>query len=408
MEEKEMKRIDILKYRKISMLASSLFILLGLVAMLVFGGFNLGIDFGSGYSERVQIAPVGMYVSYEGEDSAVLSVNSNSLELQLKSAEGVSSFSYPASSYPEVESLAAQMEKDGLSVEVVDGALRTENLVSGFGYPYSLGESVRAINFATSGKDVDIEDMRQALSGVGNAKVQTLGSSYEGVFQVRLNVGEDDTQESLEREVNNALKATFGDDNVVVMQTDFVGPKFSADLLRASLIAVLIALVCILIYVAVRFRMSYAISSIVALFHDVLAMISLILIFRLEVSSTTIAAILTIIGYSLNNTIVIFDRVRENVKKEKDGDVDQIITASVNQSLTRTVITSITTLFAIVPLAVFSSGDIKLFAINLTWGILVGAYSSNFIAPAMLSILNKRFPINVFKTEEEEDPLLVD
>ena len=163
-------------------------------------------------------------------------------------------------------------------------------------------------------------------------------------------------------------------------------------------------MVFILAYVTVRFRVSYAISSLAALLHDVLAMLALILICRLEISSTTIAAILTIIGYSLNNTIVIFDRVRENVMKNREGDVGEIITTSVNQSLTRTLITSLT----IVPLAIFSAGDIKLFAINLTWGILVGAYSSNFVAPSLLLLLHKKFPINVFKEADDKDPLLED
>ena len=106
---------------------------------------------------------------------------------------------------------------------------------------------------------------------------------------------------------------------------------------------------------------------------------------------------LTIIGYSINNTIVIFDRVRENIKKEKGMDVDGIIALSVRQSLTRTVMTSLTTLVAIVPLAIFGSGDIQLFAVNLTWGIIAGAYSSNFLAPAFLHYFHRLMPIDAVK-----------
>ena len=141
--------------------------------------------------------------------------------------------------------------------------------------------------------------------------------------------------------------------------------------------------------------------------HDVLAMLSFILIFRLEVSSTTIAAVLTIIGYSLNNTIVIFDRIRENIKIEKKLDVESLISMSVRQSMTRTVITSLTTLFAIVPLAFRGSGDIQLFAINLTWGLIAGAYSSVFLAPAFLSFFHRIMPINVEKEKKEEEYSLV-
>ncbi|MBQ2259005.1 MAG: protein translocase subunit SecF [Spirochaetales bacterium] len=403
-----MRNINILKYRKISIIASSAFILIGLVAFIVLG-FNTGIDFGAGFSERVQIVPVGIKVSYSGQNAATLSISSGTLVFQERSASGLVSNTYSSDLYPTVADVAAQMEKDGLDVVVEDGSLLTSNLVSGFGFPCELTSTWKALNFATETRDVTIEDVRNALDSVGDAKVQTLGSAYEGSFQIRVNVDSSDTQESLDKEVNDALFSAFGKDNVVVMQSDFVGPKFSAELLKNSFIAIAIALALILVYVTIRFRVSYAISSLVALFHDVLAMLSLILICRLEVSSTTIAAVLTIIGYSLNNTIVIFDRVRENVSAKRNEDVDALINLSINQSLSRTLITSLTTLFAIVPLAIFSSGDIKLFAINLTWGILVGGYSSNFIAPAFLSSLHKKYPINVFKEKEDEvDPLLED
>lgn len=403
-----MRKINVLKYKKISMIVSSAFIVLGIAAFFLFG-FNTGIDFGSGYSQRVQIVPVGLSVSYNGSNTATLSVSSGTLVYQERSSSGVVSKAYSPDMYPTVGDMAKEMEVDGLTVSVSDGSLMTANLVSGFGFPCTLTSTPKALNFATETRDVTIEDVRDALASAGDAKVQTLGSAYEGSFQIRVNVESSDTQESLSAAVNNALYEAFGKDNVVIMQSDFVGPKFSAELLRNSFIAILVALVFILIYVAVRFRFAYAISSLLALFHDVLAMLSMILILRLEVSSTTIAAVLTIIGYSLNNTIVIFDRVRENISANRNGNVDELIILSINQSLTRTLITSLTTLFAIVPLAIFSSGDIKLFAINLTWGILVGTYSSNFIAPALLSMLHKKFPINVFKEKEDEvDPLLVD
>lgn len=404
-----MKEFNVLKYKKISMIVSLAFLLIGVAAFIFFKGFNTGIDFGSGYSERVQIVPVGFEVSYDGTENTVLGVSGNTLEVQKRSSSGVTVFSYPASSYPTAGDVALQMEKDGLKVNVIDGSLETGRLISGFGYPVTLGQDSFAVNFSTPTRDVSIEDVRDALSEVGEVKVQTLGTSSEGGFQIRMNASETDTQASLDKKVNDALYKAFGKDNVVVMQSDFVGPKFSADLLRASFIAILIALVFILIYVTVRFRVSYALSSLAALFHDVMMMLALIVICRLEVSSTTIAAVLTIIGYSLNNTIVIFDRVRENIVKDKDGDVDEKINLAVRQSLSRTIITSLTTLFAIVPLAIFSSGDIKLFAINLTWGIIVGTYSSNFLAPGLLSVLHKRFPINIFKEKGEEvDPLLED
>lgn len=401
-----MRRIDVLKYKYAAIGVSSAFIVIGIVFFIVFGGFNTGIDFGSGFSERVQVAPLGFKASYSGQKSAVLSVSSNTLVLQLRDANGVEIHQYPESDYPTAGDVAKALSDSGISVEVKDPSLRTGNLVSGFGFPAVLSSSPFNVNFATDSKDVTIEDIREALKAVGSVNVQTVGTQSDGIFQVRLSVEDGETQSEIEAKVNAALRSAFGNDSLVVMQSDFVGPKFSSALLLNSIKAVLIAIALVLVYIAIRFRLSYALSSIIALFHDVLAMLSFILIFRLEVSSTTIAAVLTIIGYSLNNTIVIFDRVRENIKLNKKHDVCDIINRSIEQSLSRTVITSLTTLFAIVPLAIFGSGDIKLFAINLTWGVVIGAYSSNFLAPAMLSFFHKLWPINVEK-EKNEDYSLV-
>ena len=284
---------------------------------------------------------------------------------------------------------------------------RTGNVVTGFGFPAVLTSSPVKVNYATDTVDVTIEDVREALAPLGSVNVQTVGSQSEAIYQIRITVAEGDTQRDAEQKVNNLLFSAFGEKNTVVLQSDFVGPKFSSSLFRDSITGLLIALVLILGYIAIRFRFSYAISSIIALFHDVLAMLSFILIFRLEVSSTTIAAVLTIIGYSINNTIVIFDRVRENLKLEKGKSVDDVIALSVRQSLTRTIMTSLTTLVAIVPLAILGSGDIQLFAINLTWGIIAGAYSSNFLAPAFLHYFHKIMPIDKEKEKKEEEYSLV-
>ena len=213
-----MKRIDILKYRKISFIASSAFILLGVIAFVVFGGFNTGIDFGAGFSERVQVAPAGLSVSYSGSDNVVLGVSGNTLELIVRNSSGVSTYSYPASKYPTVSDLAIAFRENGLEVNVIDGSLKTDLLVSGFGFPATLSEKNTVINFATSSQDVTIENVREALEDVKGVKVQTLGTAYEGIFQIRINVGDDDTQESLENTVNSALYASFGKDNIVVMQ----------------------------------------------------------------------------------------------------------------------------------------------------------------------------------------------
>ena len=404
MEEEEMKKpFDVLRYRFIAMGASALFILAGIIAFFALG-FNTGIDFGSGYSERVSIAPVGFTVSYTGDKTAVLSVDNGTLALTMRGPEGVEEYTFDTASYPATDDIVAKLSELGFDAEL-HASEKSSNLISGFGYPASLSSRPFRVNYATDTVDVTIEDVRDALSDLGSVNVQTVGFESEAIYQIRIPVEDGSGRTDAENAVNTALSDAFGAENIVVMQSDFVGPKFSSSLFRDSILALLIALVLILGYVAIRFRLAYSISSILALFHDVLAMLSFVLIFRLEVSATTIAAVLTIIGYSINNTIVIFDRVRENIKnvKETGGDVDGIIALSVRQSVSRSVMTSLTTLVAIVPLAVFSTGDIKLFAVNLTWGIIAGAYSSNFLAPAFLHYFHRLMPIDKVKEKKDEE-----
>lgn len=396
-----MKTIDVLKYSKWATLISVLFIVAGVVVFIALG-FNAGIDFGSGYSESVQIAPLGFTVTYEGKEDATLLVSDNTLTLQIRSADGVKETSFPSSLYPTASLVASEMEKYGVKTTVIDGSLSTSRLVSGLSFPMKLSSTPGRVNFASQGVDVTISDIRASL-GDENAKVQTVGEKSEGAFQIRVLLGEGENQEDAERRINSALYSAFGAENIVVFQADYVGSKFSSSLFKSSLLAVAIAFVLILIYISLRFRLSYALSSIIALLHDVLMMLSFVLVFRLEVSSTTIAAVLTIIGYSLNNTIVIFDRVRENVAENRGSEVRGLVSWSVCQSFTRTAITTLTTLFAIVPLAIFSKGEIKLFAINLIWGLVVGGYSSSLIAPGLLNLFHKKFPIDKIKEKKEEE-----
>lgn len=397
-----MKNIDVLKFKVPALIFSSLFIVAGIIVFILLG-FNAGIDFGSGYSESVQIAPLGMTVSYEGSESAVLSVSGTTLTLTFRSASGVEEKEFPSSLYPTAGELGAALAASGLKVKVVDPTLCTDNLVSGFGYPMTLTTSPGRINFSTDGEDVTISSLRSALSEIDGVKVQTVGDKNSGAFQVRVLLKDNEGQSEAERRINGELSKVYGEENIVVLQSDFVGPKFSSSLFRSSVSAILIAFVLILLYISVRFRISYALSSIIALIHDVLMMLSFVVILRLEVSSTTIAAVLTIIGYSLNNTIVIFDRVRENIKENRGSDPASMVSWSVRQSFTRTFITTLTTLFAIVPLSIFSTGDIRNFAINLIWGLVVGAYSSSIIAPALLMVFHRKFPIDKIKEKKEEE-----
>lgn len=382
------KNLPVIKTRFIALTFSILLLVIGLVSFIMNGGFNTGIDFESGLSQRIQIAPVGLELTYSGSQDVQVSVNNSKLIFEERGESGVKMTTFSSDQYKSVNELASAISTiDGVGVNVLKGDVDSSLMLSGYGFPATLSSQATSINFATGG-DVAIDEVRASLEALGNVQVQTVGDEVNQIFQIRLGTNDGDTQASMEKEVFDGLKTTFKND-FVVLESNFVGPRFSQTLIYGSLLAVLIAMVLILFYIWIRFRFAYAVSSLIALTHDVLLLLGFIVLFRFEVSSTTIAAVLTIIGYSLNATIVIFDRIRENSKLMKDKAFNEVIEHSVTQSLTRTIISSITTVLAVLPLALLASGTIKLFAINLIFGIIIGTYSSNFIAPSFLYWISK-------------------
>jgi preprotein translocase subunit SecF len=383
------KDIPVIRYRWFAWVLAIVLLLVGGGAFIVNGGFNLGVDFESGLSQRIQVAPVGLTVSYSGNEDAVLSISGSALSLEVRGSEGVSIKTFKSASYPTAADLAAALNAvDNIEAVALKGSLETTDLLSGYGFPATLSTDPTKLNFKASGS-VTIEDIRTSLGALGNVKVQTMGASDGQMFQVRLGIKDDDTQASMEEDIRLALDAHFGEGSVVVLASDYIGAKFSKTLVSSSILAIIVAMALILVYVWVRFRIAYAVSSLIALVHDVLMLLGVIALFQFEFSSTTIAALLTIIGYSLNNTIVIFDRIRENVSLHQKVSLSVQIDKSVSQSLSRTIMSAVTTLAAILPLAVFASGDIRMFAVNMGFGILIGTFSSNMLAPAMLYWISK-------------------
>ena len=275
-----------------------------------------------------------------------------------------------------------------LSVVLIVGGLVATIFRGGFnlGIDFQAGLSIR-VAVDPREADADIESVRAALAGVEGTQVQTVGDEELQQFIIRVsdpgNVASFSSVAS--GRILDALSDAFGDGTVEELENNFVGPRFSRDLTRNTVLLTTLALAVILIYIWFRFRLGYALSAIIALVHDVAFMLVFIGTFRIEVSTATIAAVLTIIGYSLNDTIVIFDRVRENENVMRESGFDTIINASITQSLSRTLITSLTTLLAVSAIYVFATGSVQLFALNLIIGVVVGTYSSIFIAsPALL------------------------
>ncbi len=234
-------------------------------------------------------------------------------------------------------------------------------------------------------EDVQIGNVREVLvsTGYGNS-VQKIDDPVKNIYILRTRAFERDNDRVIS-EIKEAIKKRFDERNVVFERVDIVGPRISSYLLRTSYIVGLAAVVLILFYTTFRFRFRFGVAAITALIHDVLIVISFISFFGKEMDTFIFAAILTIIGYSLNDTIVVFDRARENFKSSRAyEDYEETINRSINQSLSRTVITSVTTLLVLIALYIFGGTAIRNFAFALIVGVLVGTYSSIFIASALV------------------------
>jgi preprotein translocase subunit SecF len=236
-----------------------------------------------------------------------------------------------------------------------------------------------------------IHEVRGLLekAGYGDAQVQDFSSSDE--YLITLAKAGGTAADNGPQAVLDALRTGLADRTVELRREETVGPKIGKELTTAAANAVALAIVLICVYVWFRFIFRYGLASIVALFHDVVLTIGLFVFLRLEISLPVIAAFLTILGYSINDTIVVFDRIRENMKLRRKESYDEVINRSINETLSRTIITSGTTLACALTLYLFGGPVIHDFAFALTFGITVGTYSSIFIASPILVFWHRRF-----------------
>jgi len=249
--------------------------------------------------------------------------------------------------------------------------------------------------------NVDIRDrlgdVRNVISALelGNPEIKTIGRAEDNEVQITVKKKSEDDR--VAATISSALEEAFGADAFTVEKKEMVGPKIGGELGQKAVWSVILSLIAIVIYIGFRFKLPFGIASIVALFHDVIIVIGVFSVFNVEFSLPMIAALLTIVGYSLNDTIVVFDRIRENlggtvVKKSFEDRVN----TSINQCLSRTIITSLTTFLVVVTIfvAFLNSGDVlRDFALALLVGVVVGTYSSMFIASPVLIMWNKKWPI---------------
>jgi preprotein translocase subunit SecF len=283
--------------------------------------------------------------------------------------------------------LSAQVEGLNVSLAVPESVDSQWLIHSAQGNP-QLGSEPYVVHYLEPGSEVvDISEVRDALTSLGQTvSVQSLGVPQDRHFMIRLEDSAIETGGVPAEKIIDALESYFGTGGVVVIRSDYVGSRFSKNLSDQAGILLALTLVLILIYASIRFKPQYAVGAVIAIVHDALMMVAFIVWTRMEFNTTTIAAILTILGYSINDTIVIFDRIREIRRIYPDDVFVDVLDRSLTETLGRTIITTLTTMLAVVSLYIFTTGSMKDFALALLVGMISGVYSTVFIASGFVNL----------------------
>jgi preprotein translocase subunit SecF len=261
-----------------------------------------------------------------------------------------------------------------------------------FGIDFRGGTTIRT----ESTSAVDVGAYRDAIAPLGLGDV-TISEVFDPTFaddqhvamiRIQAQEGEESVSVEVVAAVESALQAV--DPTITFPSVESVGPKVSGELVRTAIIAVTLSLLAIMFYIWLRFEWQFSLGAVVALFHDVLLTIGIFALFQIRFDLATIAALLTIVGYSINDTVVIFDRVRENLIKFKKMPLQDVMNLSVNETLSRTVMTSGTTLLALIALLLLGGDVIRSFVFAITWGVIVGTYSSVYVAKNVVLMLGTK------------------
>ena len=241
------------------------------------------------------------------------------------------------------------------------------------------------IELRSSDTKINVSSLRDNLKqmDLGDVSVKKFGNDQDYLIKFE----NKDNKKNIIEEIRSNLDKSFGN-NFDFRRVENVGPKVSAELLKSGIIAISISLAVMLIYIWIRFEWQFSLGAILALFHDVIVTLGLFSLLNLEINLSIIAAVLTIVGYSMNDTVVIFDRVRENLRKYSDIKIFELTNISINETLSRTLITSITTLLALLSIFFFGGEILKGFSLAMIFGVVFGTYSSIYIANSVLVRLN--------------------
>jgi len=288
---------------------------------------------------------------------------------------------------PRLNILAARTWLLCLSALLLTGSLVAMGTLGlNFGVDFKGGT---VVEIRTKGP-ANLEDLRSRLNGLGLGEItlQQFGSPTDVLINVPQQGADTDTDAQVA--AIEKVKTELGDSVAEYRRTEYVGPRVGSELRQAGLLATVLAMLAIALYIWFRFEWQFAFAALLALVHDVVATVGFLSITQIQFDLATLAAVLTIAGYSINDTVVVFDRVRETMRKYKKGSVPGLLNAAVNSTLSRTTLTSLTTLIALIPLYLFGGEAINGFTAALIWGIVIGTYSTIGIAVPLIYYLGIR------------------
>jgi len=237
------------------------------------------------------------------------------------------------------------------------------------------------IELRANDKNINVTTLRQSFSNMnlGDFNVKKFGNENDFLIKIEKKDTSANAIEIIKKELSSSIGGSFN-----FRRVENVGPKVSAELLKSGVIAIALSLAAMLFYIWIRFEWQFSLGAITALFHDVIITLGLFSLFNLEINLSIVAAVLTIVGYSMNDTVVIYDRVRENLRKFSDIKIFELTNISINETLSRTIITSFTTLLALVSIYLFGGEILKGFSLAMIMGVVFGTYSSIYIANPIL------------------------
>ncbi len=376
--------IDFVGKRKYAAMVSAVLVTLSVVLFMVMGP-NWGIDFTGGAEIRLKFTEEQVEIG-DVRDAIV--------------AVGLPGDSVQSIGGPEDSEYSIRVQDAAFGSDEVREQVK-QQLAATFGDDWIAEERFEAevgasMTLQYAGDSVPMEQIEAAITGLQG--VQLREAPDDNTFYVKL--------PGLSQQVQDALQVQLADHPFDVLQVDSVGPKVGGDLRRQGFISIFATLALVLVYVAFRFDLTFAPGAVLALFHDVTIVIGIFVLIQREVNISIIGALLTIVGYSLNDTIVIYDRIRENMERYRRKDMEGLINASVNETLNRTINTSLTTLAAMLVFLFMGGPVIETFALAIALGVVVGTYSTVYVASPMILIMQdvKPYLVRMMTLSQRSSP----